>query len=138
MYLYFYIGDFTTSALENMANINLSLLEDLLNSVSNLNAHRVIDFQEPTSTNNYTWYRKYADGWVEQGSFVTLPSEKYVDVVFPITMANTSYTPMVTGSWSDTATGQNEGVQSTTTTGMRVTGSYATVTVWWRVEGMAA
>ena len=29
--------------------------------------HEVIDFQEPTSANNYTWYRKYKSGWVEQG-----------------------------------------------------------------------
>ena len=29
--------------------------------------HRVISFQKPTAANNYTWYRKYADGWVEQG-----------------------------------------------------------------------
>ena len=24
--------------------------------------HQVIEFQEPTAANNYTWYRKYADG----------------------------------------------------------------------------
>lgn len=29
--------------------------------------HELIAYQAPTSGNNYTWYRKYADGWVEQG-----------------------------------------------------------------------
>ena len=29
--------------------------------------HRCIEFQAPTAENGYTWYRKYADGWVEQG-----------------------------------------------------------------------
>lgn len=27
----------------------------------------VVAFQIPTAENNYTWYRKYASGWVEQG-----------------------------------------------------------------------
>ena len=27
---------------------------------------QVIEFQEPTAENNYTWYRLYDDGWVEQ------------------------------------------------------------------------
>ena len=27
----------------------------------------VVEFQLPTEENNYTWYRKYASGWVEQG-----------------------------------------------------------------------
>ena len=36
--------------------------------------HQVIDFQEPTAENGYTWYRKYADGWVEQGGVVVINS----------------------------------------------------------------
>ena len=27
----------------------------------------VVAFQAPTASNNYTWYRKYSSGWVEQG-----------------------------------------------------------------------
>lgn len=27
----------------------------------------VVGFQRPTAANNYTWYRKYKSGWVEQG-----------------------------------------------------------------------
>lgn len=29
--------------------------------------HEVIEYQEPTAANNWSWYRLYADGWVEQG-----------------------------------------------------------------------
>ena len=54
--------------------------------VSELNSHRVISFQAPTSTNNYTWYRKYADGWVEQGGRALVPA----------TNANTSSSVTVT------------------------------------------
>ena len=52
--------------------------------------HQVIAFQEPTSTNNYTWYRKYADGWVEQGGYVQ-PFTGTGSVNLPITMQNTNY-----------------------------------------------
>lgn len=30
--------------------------------------HEVVAFQAPTAANNYTWYRRYADGWVEMGA----------------------------------------------------------------------
>lgn len=50
--------------------------------------------QKPTAANNYSWYRIYADGWVEQGGIVN--STKYnntsVNVMFPITMSDTGYT----------------------------------------------
>lgn len=29
--------------------------------------HEVIEYQEPTAANNWSWYRLYADNWVEQG-----------------------------------------------------------------------
>lgn len=59
--------------------------------------HEVIEFQEPTSANNHTWYRKYADGWVEQGgrtanfTNTAASSSGSVWVNLPITMANTNY-----------------------------------------------
>lgn len=47
----------------------------------------VIDSQIPTAENNYTWYRKYKSGWVEQGGqFI---GENFYQ--FPQTMANTNY-----------------------------------------------
>ena len=50
--------------------------------------HRVIAFQKPTAENNYTWYRKYADGWVEQGG-----TQETVDTTINllIEMADTNY-----------------------------------------------
>ena len=102
--------------------------------------HQVIEFQAPTAENDYTWYRKYADGWVEQGGYTIIPSEKYIDIILPIPMQDNHYTPMVTASWSSAATGQNEGCDSAykTNTTMRLTASYASVVMWWQVSGMAA
>ena len=66
--------------------------------------HNVIEFQEPTVANNYTWYRKYADGWVEQGgrtsNFTNTASASSggISVVLPVTMANDKYSVMISMS----------------------------------------
>ena len=85
MYLYFYVGNFEQSAIEQTAGLNAEMFNDL-------NAHKVIEFQAPTSANNYTWYRKYADGWVEQGGRCTVPitnglSGSSVNVTLPVPIA---------------------------------------------------
>ena len=43
---------------------------DCRNVDTTAGADVVIEYQVPTSANNYTWYRKYASGWVEQGGYV--------------------------------------------------------------------
>ena len=69
----------------------------------------VIEKQEPTSSNNYTWYRKYSDGWVEQGILnANLPQQNANTVstssfTLPITMANTDYAV----NWARTQDGGN-------------------------------
>lgn len=47
----------------------------------------VIESQTPTAQNNYTWYRKYKSGWVEQGGVTTNGS-----VIFPKAFTNDKYT----------------------------------------------
>jgi hypothetical protein len=51
--------------------------------------HELIAYQAPTSSNNYIWYRKYADGWVEQGCHYVNQGTAWT---FPIPMANDLYT----------------------------------------------
>ena len=91
MYLYFYVGNFTQTALENTAGLNTELFNGKAD-VSTV-AHVVTEFQEPTAANNYTWYRKYADGWVEQGGYVSANSVREISaaVTLPVAMANTLY-----------------------------------------------
>lgn len=59
-------------------------------------ADYVIAWQMPTSENNYTWYRKYRSGWVEQGGRLSGRS-----VNFPVAFA---VPPTVSISSSDSAT----------------------------------
>lgn len=57
----------------------------------------LVGFQAPTAANNYTWYRKYASGWVEQGCLACyLPAQvansaAAVTFTFPITMTSSAY-----------------------------------------------
>lgn len=137
-YLYFYVGSFTQTALENTAGITAE-------TINQLGAHTVIEFQAPTAGNNYTWYRKYADGWVEQGGRIdngSLVNTVDLSVVFPVEMADTNYTPSI--SCIRGASGNykmNQGIETVSATGMSFgfySGSDYCQYFAWKVEGMAA
>lgn len=53
----------------------------------------VVESQEPTAENGYTWYRKYKSGWVEQGGKATKTNTAAQQQTFtmPIQMANNEY-----------------------------------------------
>lgn len=99
--------------------------------------HEVIAFQAPTSGNNYTWYRKYADGWVEQGG-ETVDTTGTVSVALPVEMQDTHYT--ITCS----AKGGNKfaSVSAYTTTNIQLAyyaaSGTSAVPLCWYVCGMAA
>ena len=72
----------------------------VLADVSALNqGDYVIETQFPTAENNYSWYRLYKSGWVEQGGYVSYTGswiEGHIDsVVLPIEFANTDYRIMI-------------------------------------------
>ena len=96
MYLYFYVGEFTQTAIENTAGLNAELFNAKVDK-----GHQVIAFQAPTASNNYTWYRKYADGWIEQGVAQIVTGGGSVSVVLPVPMADTNYTILTSQYNSD-------------------------------------
>lgn len=56
----------------------------------------VVESQEPTEANGYTWYRLYKSGWVEQGGEVpydnsSSTTKKVMNITLPIIMSNTNY-----------------------------------------------
>ena len=68
----------------------------------------VIESQAPTAANNYTWYRKYKSGWVEQGGIMSGSASGGVDIALPITMANVDYFVSATNCFNgDTANPQS-------------------------------
>ncbi len=55
----------------------------------------VIEWQEPVPENNYTWYRKYKSGWVEQGGIAAAASGHNA-VQLPVKMKYATYTTNLT------------------------------------------
>lgn len=47
---------------------------------------------ESWSDKNGNWYRKYADGWIEQGGYTTGLLNADADLVFPVAFSNKQYT----------------------------------------------
>ena len=110
--------------------------------------HQVVEFQAPTALNGYTWYRKYADGWVEQGGINNTLGSNTISITYPIVMANANFKPIIEGE-SDYGAQIFAYVQqliSHTTTGFETRGKAvgASNAVWentsfvWFIAGMAA
>ncbi|MFQ6760333.1 MAG: hypothetical protein ACLRFM_02970 [Alphaproteobacteria bacterium] len=52
----------------------------------------VVASQSPTAENNYTWYRKYKSGWVEQGQKqINCPHNSVQTITLPIPMMDNTY-----------------------------------------------
>ena len=65
------------------------------------NADYVVAYQKPTPENNYTWYRKYKSGWVEQGGRlkIIIPSGTNTvieQISLPVEMDNAFYSTNIT------------------------------------------
>lgn len=111
--------------------------------------HEVIAFQAPTSGNNYTWYRKYADGWVEMGGCVTgfaqaANTQATAIVILPVTLSSVSNSVLVSFiTDGGNSTGLRNNYNTLTTTSLTI-GLYTTTSITnnyiihWEVKGMAA
>lgn len=125
----------------------LETCTSVLSDVLALNAHRVIEFQAPTAENNYTWYRKYADGWVEQGGIKLQNTDSKQDLTLLIEMNGSTYS-VLTSVMDDNLSDYVFYVKVTdkTTTGFKTTiwGSYqqgiltSGYNFVWQVSGMSA
>ena len=75
-----------------MAEINVGQIDNAVG------ADAVIAYQMPTANNNYTWYRKYKSGWVEQGgrSGAINGVDATAQITLPITMSDSNYSAYVT------------------------------------------
>ena len=129
----FYIGK-----VDRNSGLFSNLRQEHVTQINNLHTEdRVVDFQCPTADNNYTWYRRYASGFIEQGGG-GVTNGQTLSVTLPITMKNIYYNIQVSAAWDDAATGQNEGVKNKTVSGFDVTVSSPNIDVWWEVKGMVA
>lgn len=77
--------------LSETVNTNTQSISEINKQTSGLIDY-VIEYQEPTSNNNYTWYRKYKSGWIEQGGIGIAEPQSACQITYPITMSNANYT----------------------------------------------
>lgn len=138
-----------------MADIDIGAISEALNNKIDRNMRNVdtsvsdvvIAWQVPTEENGYTWYRKYASGWVEQGGMVTNPNTsgtQNITVSMPVEMANLNYNFVCSAGYlGNDADNYGQGRQSWTTTDFvltMVSAGYGTNKnlAWWQVSGMSA
>lgn len=111
---------------------------DLLNTKTTGISDYVIESQAPSAANNYTWYRKYKSGWVEQGGQIapSNPTNTNTVITLPVEMTNTNY-----GAFSNTTYSGNDAplvgnvVKAKTTVSISL-GHLANYTTNWLVFGM--
>ena len=129
-----------------MTDINIGAISEALNNKVDLPTPStpqdavdyVVEKQDPTSANGYTWYRKYKSGWVEQGGVLS-QTGGVKSVSFPVEMADTNYTLIrvqnQTSSIQSNYPGWTSGTESRTTTGFTYN---AITTSVWQVSGYEA
>lgn len=134
-----------------MADIDIGKISEALNNKTDRNmrnvdagakADSVIDYQEPTAENGYTWYRKYASGWVEQGGIFTGQTNRPT-IALPVTMSNEHYTVVALIRWDNSGNVANTvRVISATNTSIvfnQANGTAgATFDFYWQVSGQSA
>lgn len=140
-----------------MSDINVGAITEALNDKSDRDlrnvdnvagADAVIEFQLPTAENNYTWYRKYKSGWVEQGGIAITNGSNATPVTLLVEMTDANYRPFIQGRTGtdgySNATWQVMPVSTATST-QTSTKFYAQASITgynldfgWRVEGVAA
>ena len=92
--LYFKVAN----AVQNLELINVGRIEEnkLNTNLQNVDltsgADAIIDRQEPTAENNYTWFRRYKSGWVEQGGYANGNIDYKTNILYlPVRMLNNRY-----------------------------------------------
>lgn len=111
---------------------------DMRNVDNTAGTDAVVEYQEPTAGNNYTWYRKYKSGWVEQGGKTT--SSNNASVTLPIVMSDANYTVVVAKEHSESVA-VGVAPNNITSTGFQIKICYDNSLareMYWQVSGMAA
>ena len=76
---------------DDLGTLNTAV-SNLDSAITTLNGYeRIVESQLPTAENNYTWYRQYKSGWVEQGGIGSTNSSSF-SITLPVEMDNTKYT----------------------------------------------
>jgi hypothetical protein len=127
------VGELTYDTVKKELRIHDGTTQGGIKIPTEQTADYVVDFQVPTAENNYTWYRKYKSGWIEQGGQLGITSAAGGTVTLPIQMSNIYYNVFV-----QTAFNGDQAVvyRNRTTTSFDYSGNVGKDS--WYVCGMAA
>lgn len=139
--LYNWVGTIEEYVQQEIATLHPDWVCYIVDGTQIAPSHRVIAFQKPTAENNYTWYRLYDDGWVEQGGYSTYSSGINRTIVFPVEMLDIHYCANVTILGYTANADYSIAVGNRTTTGFNIGCWYNTNTplqqgVSWEVKGL--
>lgn len=118
-----------------------------LNAVLPNDMDYVVERQEPTAENNYTWYRLYKSGWIEQGGKIPKTTSSTSNTItLPIEMTGVEYDVLITSKADDDEylTGKTLNVAKTLTKTYFIvvnngwSNNYNGLKGFWQVSGMAA
>ena len=91
----------------------------------------LVAVQRPTAENNYTWFRVWSDGWVEQGGNTT----GNASITLPVTMADLNYNLLIT----PIIDGTNVSIHAVKSSTSQINiGASSNVPQSWMVCGLAA
>ena len=100
---------------------------------SRLGHGQLIDSQMPSAANNYTWFRKYSDGYVEQGGLALSST-----VTYPVPLSSWSY-PEYNSIYNNTSPAPYFDIgQITSQSGTGFNKGGNTQNFVWRIVGVAA
>lgn len=107
------VGEITVDTTNNTLRVHdgATIGGTALARADSIPADYVVAWQMPTSNNNYTWYRKYKSGWLEQGGKLSGRS-----VVFPCAFSQVP-TVCTSTAESNTAVVANSVINNVTETG---------------------
>ena len=98
------LGDISTLRQSVTANTeNIGMLDTRTTGIIDY----VIESQNPTAENNYTWYRKYKSGWIEQGGRVTSSTTWNGAALLVCSFTSTNYNIQATMSRNSFGNGTN-------------------------------
>lgn len=90
---------------------------------------------------NGTWYRRFSNGWVEQGGYVEFESGNPIqNVVFPIAFNSSTYSVTIGGvsQAKGFGTASLAAAEDMTTTGMNIHIGSHLISSFWEAKGFAA
>lgn len=96
----------------------------------------LVSVQRPTAENNYTWFRVWSDGWVEQGGKNSGTGLQTTSL--PITMADTNYTTLITTIYGSAGADIRQRYVQSQTTSSFESNSVSLGDFYWQVIGMRA